>query len=888
MPAGSQDQNNTFLNLPSTEGEANQSDISTEQKKTTKYARYFSEAMLYLLLIVSVWAFGGVNTEWQTILSVLFGLLLCGWLTRNIIYRRFSIRPNWFMFGMLVMICLTAFQLIPLPLSVVSILSPGRAEDIRRLIPEQFEQIDEENAISRPTFFRLTTDTNLTIQFFTELVVLLFVYVICRNWLASHSSIKKLSWVVAINGVLVACFALAQYFLSRKMLFWTFPVETSFGPFVCRNHYPFFAYCVFGVLVGLLLQRNYYLNSSSNKAKDRIYSKSNHGILNWFNQTTQDYQSVVLLTCSLIVAISIPFSLSRGGMISFAISLGFLAFMISKMNKALSYSVLGVIAIMAVGLGAFLGFDPIEKRLAGTGESLAAQDDRTALWKSAFQVWLKYPIFGSGQNTFQRVEPAVRPMILNGDSELINDSVHNEYIEALCEGGIVRFACTLLIVFSAIYSAIRAYYRLGERSNGYLALGMAFGLVGIAVHSLFDFGIHIPAIALLAVVFAAYTESCAVDNDHLATKKSKSNSTKVVSLTEVDTTKKMKSNALVVTGPVALVLAFVLFVFGCLLIRQYRIWDKAERYRVAALNADLPISMKIALTEAAMNASPRDPELQIAYAKAHGDAIAEYLRQNKISLPVNQFKPKLDMQIVEKHVYPALKAIQRARLRCPNLPQPHLRFAFFNDYCKAAQPSSYYLKNVIELAKSDGEVYYFAGLEAFQRKELGEALKYWKNSLALNNRRLPQIIANAKTQYKENDLIIQLLPDSAQILMSAADLIYPDRASYAVERKPFLDKAKLLAEKSTQPNDLITLARALYETGDKVNSQQAFQRAISTRPNDVGIRKEYADWLETEELYEQLIPELEWLNNHNIGSNTKDRLESAKHALILQSIIGKP
>src|SRR5205085_1208612 len=59
-----------------------------------------------------------------------------------------------------------------------------------------------------------------------------------------------------VNGALLSFLAVAQLGWARGRIYWTFPsLNQPFGPFVCRNHYPYYLNMCLGVGAGLLAAR---------------------------------------------------------------------------------------------------------------------------------------------------------------------------------------------------------------------------------------------------------------------------------------------------------------------------------------------------------------------------------------------------------------------------------------------------------------------------------------------------------------------------------------------------------------------------------------------------------------------------------------------------------
>jgi O-antigen ligase/tetratricopeptide (TPR) repeat protein len=865
---------------------------SDDRLPLTRYLRVGGEALLYFILALSPWAFGGVEPAWQLVIAIAIGVLTCLWLGRCLIYRRITIRPDGVTLGLGVLLCLSVFQLIPLPAGLVSLLSPARAEAHRVLVPESLERIGPEDPeATRAAFIPLTADSSLTKHFLADLFLCLAVYLVARNWLATRGSIRRMAAVMAANGVALALYSLAQLFLSNGLIYWTYPLSTAFGPFVCRNHYPFYAYLTLGLTVGLLLNQ---AKSEYSTVTGKGLTRAFQTLVAWLGNVSTSLGAVLLLAAAAIIAVSIPFSLSRGGVLTLVAAGTFAAFVATgaglNRNSLAGVTAAGLVAAAVLGVAAWVGWGPIEKRFLSGDEVLI--DNRSDLWADAARLVSRYPIFGCGNNAYLRVEPTVRRPNRDLLTNLVNDSVHNEYLEALVEGGPLRFAATLLLAIAPVAAAVGAYRRLQSRSVGSIALGMAFGLFAVAVHSAFDFGIHLPAVALLAVTVAAYARAAVADPDFHPSRRTKTSGRDTVGVTEFDDPKSMRVRTSTLLGPPALAAAAVVFIGTGLIVRQYWLWDRADRYATAATVAAGETGAdrherRIAFAGARAGLAPDDPEAHAALARAHFDAVVAII---PTTAPTSAWVPDVPPDLVERHVRPGLRAAKRARDASPYLASSHMRFALYRHYCVSADSSKAYLARVLSLTPSDPEAFFAAGVEAHSRNDRTAASAHWKTSLAISGRQLGPILTIASPSYSPSEIVEKILPDDPAVLYDAAGLLYPDRQTQRAERAVLLTRAKKIGTGLARPDVkvLTALARVEYEIGDRDAALTAWRRAVDAAPRDGSLRQQYALWLEEEELYEPLVSELEWLRvNGAGGANIVDRLDAARHALDLKQILDK-
>ena len=785
----------------------------------------------------------------------------------------------------------SAAQLIPLPEPVVGVVSPTRLEWHRTLLPEQSEVLPgEAGPVARPSTLPLTIDPSATRTFLVRVLGVLLVYLIARNWLATRESFRRLAWVLTGTGVALAAFALGQLFSSpNHTVYWSVEVEGGvFGPFVCRNHYPAFVALCMGMAVGLLLPK-----APKPAGPDDPPPASGETIGSLLSP-----RGLGLAAAVGLMLVSIAFSLSRGGVLS-AVGAAVGGVVLARFGRAdrpgwVGWLAAAGVVAAALGVAGWFGTEAFERRLA-TVASREAAESRLPIWRDAVRLVPEFWLTGSGGGTFVWVEPTVRTDRPASD---VVDHAHGEYLEAVIEGGVVRLGLTLALVIGVLVVVGRGVVRRRDRSVGPLLLGAWFGLAAGVLHAVAEFGIHMPAVAILTAVVAGYAVAAATDAEfvptRLRTRKDKRPREPGHAKPEDNSAARPARAGWTARGWAATGGGLVMAGLALVVALDARSRERAYRLRLAAdvtyWETDSPdrLARRAAYLDARAAVRPDDPDALFDAAQGHIDAAVEatLASADDPANPPDKFPPA----VVDRHLVPALRYLRAARAANPLAPKPHARLALYAADFASSEPAAAHFDRAKFILPTDPDLWYVSGRYAFRHGHLTAAWADWRQSLTLSDRHLGAILGAARHLLAADELRERVLPDDPVILRAATDRLYPDRLAQADERRPFLEAAAALGHRpDLTPVQLAAVAWAHDELGQYPEAERAWERAVRLAPDDTTVRDEYSRWLTQEERYEEAIAQLEWLvKNGAGGAAVRDRLDAARHGLkLMRGVAGK-
>ena len=244
------------------------------------------------------------------------------------------------------------------------------------------------------------------------------------------------------------------------------------GTFINRNHFAGMLNMILPLALGALFI-NFYRPQAHRGTRSETYAWT------W----------VMLLSCSFM-GLAILLSLSRGGVLTLAATLAFMASIVALRRRAMRTEGLSGVAIWLLpltilGLGLAAGLDALSERFAFSKEGWQG---RTALYRDSQQLIRDNLAFGVGPGMYRwRFRPY---QTINPEKRF--DHAHNDYLETAADWGAPAAALIWGFILWRFYRAFRTLFESRSISHQGLALGCLGALFSILLHSLVDFNLQIP------------------------------------------------------------------------------------------------------------------------------------------------------------------------------------------------------------------------------------------------------------------------------------------------------------------------------------------------------------------------------------------------------------
>lgn len=249
----------------------------------------------------------------------------------------------------------------------------------------------------------------------------------------------------------------------------------GYGQFINKNHFAYLMEMAFGLGLGLALARGV--------KRDRL---------------------LIYFALLLPIWTGLVLSNSRGGILAMLVQIVVAAlFLMSRKSIALKA---GLVIVLVAGImfgTLWVGGDRLASNFENATNELSttrAGASRNEIWRATLKMFAAHPILGVGLGGYWIGITAYH----DASGLMTPQEAHNDYLELLSSGGVIGFAIGVWFAV-AVVRAARRNLQAGNMLT--IRLGAILGIVGVAAHSLVDFGLHIlvNAIVLLALIMMATT-----------------------------------------------------------------------------------------------------------------------------------------------------------------------------------------------------------------------------------------------------------------------------------------------------------------------------------------------------------------------------------------------
>jgi O-antigen ligase len=362
---------------------------------------------------------------------------------------------------------LVLFQLLPLPPSLLRLVSPG-----------SFSFYADPLLVPLRAWRPVSVSPPDTLRGLAFLACFSLLYLAVFREMAETAWRRRLMVTVVGVGVALTLVAFVQaaspeprkiYGLWRPQWDWA-----VFGPYVNRNHFAGYLVMAAPLAIGFALEATFRLRAA--------WERRRHGFL-----LLGESEGNAVLRRSAVVMVIVAGLLasgSRGGVSAFAVA----ALLLPLASRHRRGTALGIVLLVGLGL-AWIGVSDILSAFEVRG----VKGSRLELWRDMLPMVARFPVFGDGWNAFATAFPWYQTV---WKTEWIGEA-HNDYLQVLIDGGLLGAALVGALLLLVLRGA------LARAARSPTDLGLLGALVGFGLHGLVDFNGQIPANAATWIALAA-------------------------------------------------------------------------------------------------------------------------------------------------------------------------------------------------------------------------------------------------------------------------------------------------------------------------------------------------------------------------------------------------
>jgi O-antigen ligase len=302
-----------------------------------------------------------------------------------------------------------------------------------------------------------------------SILVLCFVSAAFYGLLNSASRIRKYAIFLIVFGSIYAFFAILQSVLSPDSIYGLYKPDagTPFGSFVNRHNFAAIIEMCIAFPMGLLFA----------------------------GAVSRDKMLLAVVAISIMLT-ALLLSGSRGGLVSVVAMVIFISLVSSQFKGGrkivMKLALSGALIVTAIGGAVFVGGETSFTRIGDSVETEDISSYRSHIWRVTIDVIRDNFPLGAGIGAFHTAYAAKD----TASGEQIVEQAHNDYLQIAADAGIVGIVLGIGFLAIFVIQVKRGIVVKDPLSRG-IAVGAAGACFAVLVHSLFDFVLHITAIAVV-------------------------------------------------------------------------------------------------------------------------------------------------------------------------------------------------------------------------------------------------------------------------------------------------------------------------------------------------------------------------------------------------------
>ncbi len=447
---------------------------------TSRRSLLIIDAGLLLGAFAVPFAFGGRHSIGEFLLVCSAVVCVAGW----VVHQLTSEESDWVRTRveplLLAVLALGLIQIVPLPHSIVSTLSPAMDE----VLPLRSAAAIADGVFLTP-WSHLSMSVSESAPGLAIGVAYVLIFLVTAQRIRAVDDAARVLKMIALSGIAMTFFAFVQFFFSNGLYFWLIDLPQGVaddrlkGAFLNKNHFAQFAALSVGPLVWWL---GVHTAPNERRRFERTRQKD--------TQSSPSFIPTMLLAAALgAVLTAVLISRARGAFVALSIASIVLVVMLfwkSLINRKQFGAVAAAVA-MAVLLVGIVG----HRELARVTERLHDWDSngRVHIWKANLDVFSEFPLTGTGVGTHVYIHQRHLDQPFSASRYTHAES---SYLQIASETGVPGLILMTACLAVAFFWCIRGV-RISQNRTVTLALcGITCSLLISCIQSVADFVWYIP------------------------------------------------------------------------------------------------------------------------------------------------------------------------------------------------------------------------------------------------------------------------------------------------------------------------------------------------------------------------------------------------------------